>query len=239
MKRKSTVLDEILEEQRHYYCLRAPEYDEWWLRRGRFDHGDKENAIWFEEVSQIQTFIDQANLTGDVLELAGGTGAWTERLARRATRLTVLDASREMLALNSMRLARAGLRDGIVYREVDLFGWWPDHIYDAVFSAFWLSHVPAERLEAFLSAVAEAVSPGGTLAVLDSRREPLSTAVDQPLPEGGTEIMKRRLNDGRTFRIVKRFLEADKLASLLEDHGFAAAIGTTATHFLYGVARKQ
>jgi demethylmenaquinone methyltransferase/2-methoxy-6-polyprenyl-1,4-benzoquinol methylase len=108
-----------------------------------------------------------------------------------------------------------------------------------VFSAFWLSHVPAERLEAFLSAVAEAVSPGGTLAVLDSRREPLSTAVDQPLPEGGTEIMKRRLNDGRTFRIVKRFLEADKLASSLEDHGFAAAIGTTATHFLYGVARKQ
>jgi ubiquinone/menaquinone biosynthesis C-methylase UbiE len=35
-----------------------------------------------------------------VLELAGGTGIWTEQLARDAVELTVVDASPEMLAMN-------------------------------------------------------------------------------------------------------------------------------------------
>jgi hypothetical protein len=32
--------DHPLSEQRSYYRARAPEYDEWWQRRGRYDHGE-------------------------------------------------------------------------------------------------------------------------------------------------------------------------------------------------------
>ena len=35
---------------------------------------------------------------GSVLELAGGTGWWTKRLARSANRLTVVNSSPEILA---------------------------------------------------------------------------------------------------------------------------------------------
>jgi hypothetical protein len=31
--------ERLLAEQRAYYEARAPEYDEWWQRRGRFDLG--------------------------------------------------------------------------------------------------------------------------------------------------------------------------------------------------------
>ena len=34
--------DDLLAEQRSYYRARAPEYDEWWQRQGRYDRGVEE-----------------------------------------------------------------------------------------------------------------------------------------------------------------------------------------------------
>ena len=34
-----------------YYRERAPEYDDWWFRRGRFDRGEEANARWFGEAA--------------------------------------------------------------------------------------------------------------------------------------------------------------------------------------------
>jgi hypothetical protein len=43
----ANVTDEdLLAEQRSYYRARAPEYDEWWQRRGRFDRSEKEQLEW-------------------------------------------------------------------------------------------------------------------------------------------------------------------------------------------------
>jgi demethylmenaquinone methyltransferase/2-methoxy-6-polyprenyl-1,4-benzoquinol methylase len=96
--------DRLLAEQRRYYAARAPEYDQWWERRGRYDRGEDENRIWLSEVASLQQLVDAAALTDDVLELAGGTGNWTVRLAKTATRLTVLDASLELIDRNRRRI---------------------------------------------------------------------------------------------------------------------------------------
>jgi hypothetical protein len=45
--------DHVLEEQIAYYRSRAGEYDEWFLRQGRYDHGPEGNARWFAEVEQV------------------------------------------------------------------------------------------------------------------------------------------------------------------------------------------
>ena len=34
-----------------YYQARASEYDEWFLRQGRYDRGSAQNAPWFTEVT--------------------------------------------------------------------------------------------------------------------------------------------------------------------------------------------
>ena len=39
----------ILEEQISYYRARAPEYDEWFLRKGRYDVGADDNQRWHAE----------------------------------------------------------------------------------------------------------------------------------------------------------------------------------------------
>jgi demethylmenaquinone methyltransferase/2-methoxy-6-polyprenyl-1,4-benzoquinol methylase len=236
MTRTDAIPNEILTEQQQYYRERAAEYDEWWERRGRYDRGASENGIWFDEVATVRAAFDAADFSGDVLELAGGTGNWTAYLAARARHVTVLDGSPEMIAINRVRLRDAGLIERVRYEQVDLFAWWPERQYDAVFFGFWLSHVPEEHLGRFFDAVAAALRPGGTLGIIDSRREPRSSSPDQPPPPKGTDVMTRRLNDGRTFQIVKRYDEPEDLAARLATHGIQARVATTPTHFLYATS---
>lgn len=233
----------LLAEQQRYYCARAPEYDEWWLRRGRYDLGEEGNRVWWAEVAEAQALLDEVPLEGRVLELAGGTGCWTEQLARRAARVTVLDGSAEMLALNERRLAAAGLRARVSYQKLDLFGWSPPEeaagsAYDAVFFAFWLSHVPAGLVDGFLTKVARALRPGGSVAVLDNR----PGSVDRS--RHGTRRIdrdreRRQLKDGRRFSIVKRCDSPAEIEARLERAGIRASARLTATHFLVVTGQRR
>jgi hypothetical protein len=89
--------DEVLSEQRAYYGGRAAEYDEWWQRRGRYDRGEEETREWHRQVASVDAALRSFGVKGEVLEFAGGTGWWSERLARTADRLTVVDPPQKHL----------------------------------------------------------------------------------------------------------------------------------------------
>ncbi|MGH7050495.1 MAG: class I SAM-dependent methyltransferase [Acetobacteraceae bacterium] len=228
--------DQLLAEQREYYRARAGEYDEWWRRQGRYDHGMDARRRWQDEVTAVERALDAFAPSGDVLELASGTGWWTERLAGHAATLACVDASREVIAINRARLAEAGHAPAR-YLEADLFRWRPDRKYDVVFFSFWLSHVPPERFEEFWAIVAEALRPHGRAFLIDSCRDTTSGARDhhQPVEAG---LQERRLNDGRTFRIVKLFYEPDLLAARLRQLGWRAEMHRTENYFIYGSAER-
>jgi ubiquinone/menaquinone biosynthesis C-methylase UbiE len=238
MNANSDNLDQTLAEQRDYYDARAPEYDEWWLRKGRFDHGDEANARWHAEVAMLHEALDDAGIHGDVLELAPGTGNWTIQLARLASHVTALDASPEMIAINRARLESAGLSDRVTFEQVDLFNWHPDRTYNAVVMGFFLSHVPLEIEDALMSAVAAALKPGGRVFFADSKREPTSTAPDQPLPAAGDQIMTRKLNDGRTFQVIKLYRSVAEMTDLFTRHGISIDVRETLNYFQYGCGQK-
>ena len=140
---------ELLQGQLAYYRACADEYDDWFLRRGRHDRGPEWNRRWFFELEDIRQELGHFGPTGRVLELACGTGLGTVELARHATSVTSVEASTEVLEINRARLREAGREPSVRYLEADLFGWRPDAAYDAVFTGFWISHVPPERFEAF------------------------------------------------------------------------------------------
>jgi SAM-dependent methyltransferase len=230
--------DALLAEQLAYYRARAAEYDGWFFRRGRFDRGHQANARWFAEVETVREALAAVPINGrDVLELAPGTGLWTERLVGRAGRLTVVDASPEMLAENRRRLGPSA--EGVEYVLADLFAWEPRRRWDAVVFCFWLSHVPRLAMDAFLRRVHSILAPDGVLFFVDGRPEPLSTAADHQLPGVGEEVMARRLDDGREFHIVKNYWEPQALEGQFAASGLAVAVLETPTYFQYGTGRTR
>jgi SAM-dependent methyltransferase len=228
----------VLDEQVAYYRARAPEYDAWWFRTGRFDRGPHDNAAWHTESALVERAVADMLATtrpSSVLELACGTGLFTRHLAPRVAALTAVDASPEVIAINRRRVAAGNVR----YVEANLFAFDPKARHDLVFMSFWLSHVPHARFAAFWSMVRRALAPGGVAYIVDSAHDPTSTAANHPTPDRHAGIVTRRLDDGREFRIVKVFHEPAALTARLRRLGFESRIAQTPRYFIYGDVRDS
>ena len=224
---------DLLGEQVRYYRARAPEYDEWFLRRGRYDRGSEVNAQWFWEVETVRAAVREWTPKGQILEMAAGTGWWTQVLAEKGVGITALDISPETLALNRKRVGDAR----VSYICADVFEWEAPRKYDGIFFGFWLSHVPPERFESFWNLVRGMLAEGGQVYFLDSRYNPGSTAKDHRLEDRGLAAVTRRLNDGREFRIVKVFYQRDVLTKRLVELGWEFDIRETEQFFIHGMGR--
>jgi demethylmenaquinone methyltransferase/2-methoxy-6-polyprenyl-1,4-benzoquinol methylase len=220
---------ELLTEQMEYYQARAGEYDEWFLREGRYDRGPEHRAAWFHEAALVETALRDTLPSGEVLELACGTGLWTRHLVERHSRVVAIDASVEVIAVNRGRVRS----DLVEYVVADLFAWQPAARFDAVFFSFWLSHIPDDQFEPFWTKVRASLKPNGRVFFVDSLLEQTSTARDHDrLDTSG--VQRRRLNDGREFRIVKMFYEPAVLEARLSSLGWNGWVRSGGKFFLYG-----
>jgi demethylmenaquinone methyltransferase/2-methoxy-6-polyprenyl-1,4-benzoquinol methylase len=215
-----------------YYEARAPEYDDWYLRRGRYERGPIHDAAWNAELDLAGRWLDELPIAGEIVELAAGTGWWSPLLASKGE-LSMYDGAPAPLERARERLVAHRLRAHLHVRDA-----WaePDRAVDAVFTGFWLSHVPRARLDDFLGVVRRWLRPGGTFAFIDSLPDSQSSAADHPAPADDASL--RRLDDGREFTIVKVYYEPAALEAALGRAGFAdAQVTTTGRFFLTGVAR--
>jgi SAM-dependent methyltransferase len=222
----------LLAEQIEYYGARAPEYEQWFRREGRYSRGSEADARWFAEFELTRERLRSFRAGGDVLEIACGTGQSTSILAESAATVTAIDAAPEMIA----EARRRPELDTVRFEHADVFDWVPPGRFDAIVFTFWLSHVPADRTQAFWDLVRDCLAPGGRVFFADSMYAPWATAIDHELegPEG-TPVM-RRLNDGRVFRIVKRFFEPVTLEQELRGLGWNAVVQATGDLLLTGEA---
>jgi demethylmenaquinone methyltransferase/2-methoxy-6-polyprenyl-1,4-benzoquinol methylase len=209
-----------------YYQARAAEYDDWYLRRGRYSHGPIHDAAWAAELDAAGRWLDGLPIAGRVVELAAGTGWWSPLLATKGE-LTLYDAAEAPLELARERLVAHGLRAHLHVRDAWAEPEGPPA--DAVVAGFWLSHVPRERTVEFLRLARRWLRPGGTAAIVDSLPDPRSGAADHPAPVD--DLAVRRLADGRTFTIVKVFRTPDELRAAFLEAGFRAVEATTTGRF--------
>ncbi len=231
----SSISAHTLQEMKIYYQERACEYDEWFYRQGRYSQGAEMDARWFAEVNEAFTALDTLQLAGDVLELASGTGIWTERLVRTASTITAIDASLETIKINKAKVSSAK----VSYVQADLFSWKPEHTYDAVCFGFWISHVPLERLDDFLRSVAAMLRPGGKVFFIDGRRMLGDSFAHDQIPVQNSQLTTRTLNDGRTFEIVKNYYDPTDLTMRCTQANLNIAVCETTTYFLYGYGTRN
>ncbi len=215
----------ILRDQMTYYRQMAQEYDE---VTGQTE--DLQRAF-----ARARELLQQLAPLGQMLELACGTGTWTLALLPLGQELTAIDASPEMLALARQKVGNASVQ----FQQADLFQWQPRRQYDLVFFANWLSHVPPQRLDAFLGTVARAVRPGGSLAMMDQYAPMPEDREISVQTEEGAIYANRSLLNGQTYLIVKAFYDLHILENLLDALGFAVTIHQLDDIFFFLQARRK
>jgi ubiquinone/menaquinone biosynthesis C-methylase UbiE len=199
---------DLLADQVAHYRARAPEYD-------RTAYGDD----LADARARIARTLDRLAPRGRVLELACGTGMWTEALAACADDLLAVDTSPEALAI-----ARDRVPQEVALQVADVLRtdppWRPAERFDVVFMAFWLSHVPRSQAVAFLDRVGSWLVPGGRLLVVD---EPVGADTDERYADAQADVALRATTDGTIHRLVKVYLDPQELADRLTARGLAAS----------------
>jgi ubiquinone/menaquinone biosynthesis C-methylase UbiE len=193
-----------------YYAARAAEYDRVYLKPERQS-----------DLRAIERWVRERFAGRSVLEIACGTGYWTQYLAETAIRLRALDLTPETLAIAKGRVpaTRAEFVIGDAYTPAQYAG-----EFDAAFAGFWFSHVPITRRDEFLSNLNAALEPGAQVVLLDNRFVEGSSAVIAVQDADGNTYQLRDLTDGSTHNVLKNFPGEEELLSIARRAGSEARV---------------
>ena len=191
-----------------YYARRAGEYE-------TIYHRDDETR---QREQRALEHAMNATLWGrSVLEVACGTGYWTERLAAHTTRMVAVDASLETLELaraKSLPVSKVAFRVGDAFRlEASVQ---PGERFGGGLANFWLSHVPKTQVQAFLQGFHARLEVGARVFMADNvfygaatSGRPIARADDDGLARTAETdgFVERHLQDGSRYEILKNYLD--------------------------------
>jgi SAM-dependent methyltransferase len=184
-----------------YYAARAPHYD----------------AVYFKperrrDIAHLAAWLPARFRGRTVLEVACGTGFWTQFIAPAARSMVATDLAAQPLALARARPDVGNVR----FERADAYTL-PDELgtFDGAFAGLWFSHVPVERRRAFLDGLHARLRRGAHVVMIDN-----ATVQCRELPitetDGrGNTYQQRRLPDGSEHRVLKNFPTEAELRALL------------------------
>lgn len=143
--------------------------DDWFLRRGTFEHGAIHDAAWLAELDMVTRWLDGLPLAGRILEPAAGTGFFSPLLAERGE-LHAFDADAAALELARGRLLAHGLRAHL--HEADPWHAATPDGADALLAAFLLGRVRGAGLDNAAASLRDRLRPGGRLALVELLPDP-------------------------------------------------------------------
>ena len=204
--------DMTSEETARYYAARAPEYD----RSAGYLTPD---AHPFRVA--IKKRYQQLFRGHDVLEIACGTGYWTEALADTAKSVVGIDVNPEMI---SRALSRCEHLPHVNFRLADAYNLGPEAgTYTAAFAVWWWSHIPGFRVREFLQSLHRRLIPGALVLFSDQLEYDVprvdGMATQRREDSNGDTIERRVLSDGREYDIVKNFPTEQELSAAVNGFG--------------------
>lgn len=187
-----------------YYARRAKEYE--------LVYEKPERQAGLLELSGL---LKAALGNEAVIEIACGTGYWTQRIAETASSVLATDINQQVIEVaKSKRYPRNNvtfaLADGYTLAGIE-------PAFTAGFGGFIWSHIPLEKLSPFLDTLHAKVKAGGKIVFIDNNYVAgNSTPISQTDGSGNT-YQRRVLKDGTAYLVLKNFPTQAQIRLLLQD----------------------
>jgi demethylmenaquinone methyltransferase/2-methoxy-6-polyprenyl-1,4-benzoquinol methylase len=202
-----------------YYAKRAGEYERIYEKAERQD-----------ELAWLRERLPKLFAGRRVLEIACGTGYWTQFIAKAAAHVTACDINEPVLEIAREKPIAPGR---VRFVKADAFA--PEGVCqgcDAAFAGFWWSHMRKSDLARWLAGLAKALPSGSLVAMLDNRYvEGSSTPVSRRDAEGNS-YQVRALLSGETHEVLKNFPTASDLADAVRPFAAEAHLEETQYYWL-------
>jgi len=186
-----------------YYRERAAEYDRFYEVPER--QGD---------LARLRTWLVERACGRTILEIAAGTGHWTQAAASVARAIVATDYNGETLAI----AARRDLGPNVSLRVADAYALPPFiEIFDAGMAHLWWSHVEKQRRREFLAHFAAHLQPGALILMIDQTYVEGLTPPIVRQDAAGNQYSLRKLANGSAYEIVKNYPSDEELHENVAD----------------------
>lgn len=204
-------LEENVARTAEYYKAQAPEYHEGTYGSEKVDADYRSLKAFYQDL-----FAGRA-----VLEIACGSGYWTDVISKTADSVLATDVVPELVEATTRRTAS---QSNVRCRVADAYTL--DNVserFTAAFGQYWWSHIPRKKYRSFLSVLHSKLAPGAVVAFTDDL-DYYAKWVARRTDEHGDVYEERTLRDGSRFETIKNFPQKGEIIALLEDEGVATDI---------------
>lgn len=185
-----------------YYAARAPYYDVVYSKPERQ-----------ADIAFLARYLRKKFAGKEILEVACGTGYWTQHIAPVAARMVATDGTAEPL-----EFARARAITGqVIFAQADAYALPKEFgVFNAAFAALWFSHVPIEARVRFIEGLHGVLLPESRVIFIDNNEAQLGDLPIAETDQAGNTYQLRELRDGSMHRVLKNFPSETELKELLE-----------------------
>jgi len=163
-------------------------------------------------IERIEDFI----IDKDVLEIACGTGNWTQVLSKRARSVVATDINEAYLKQAKKKPYQ---KDNAVFKVADAYTLDSiDGKFNLAFASDFWSHIPKSKIKEFIETLHSRLSPGSKVIMLDMLRKPELDKMFSHIDEEGNVIQKRTLPNGKEYKVVKNFPTEKELLNYLKGY---------------------
>jgi demethylmenaquinone methyltransferase/2-methoxy-6-polyprenyl-1,4-benzoquinol methylase len=189
-----------------YYAKRAGEYER------IYQKPERQNDLEILRKFGARTLAGQS-----VLEIACGTGYWTQAVSQTAKSIVATDINEEVLQIARAKKYGCEVR----FQKADAFDLnpSPQNHFTAGLAAAWWSHLRKSQIKSFLQHFHRLFPPGSLMVFLDNRfvagsNTPISRADDE-----GNTYQLRKLEDGTEYEVLKNFPDKSEVGAIVGNSG--------------------
>lgn len=207
-----------------YYARRADEYEKIYRR---------DEATRQAEQNQITTAIAQTLRERSVLEVAAGTGYWTQFVAQVAARIVATDINQEVLEI--ARQTKILPNTELVQADAFMLPFKVSSFTGGL-ANFWFSHLKKDQRDKFFRHFHSKLQPGATIFVADNVYNEGVGGEIVTVPEDADNTYKlRTLEDGSAYLIIKNYPSTEELVQQFSqyDSKFSESSMHYGRHFWY------